>query len=442
MQYETIGSDKKRNGFGALKKTISYLGLISLTLYIFSSLSLHISAPPFFEYFFVLAFFIGIFFRPWQLKNDIALRLVFLAFVFPLISFGINYLSNPSLAEKYFLFENLLRLMTFSAVGFWLAIKPRYVYIFLLLVLLSSIAAIFNVDIIENFKDIFSGKRVDSGIGNSQYTANLFGILIIGLICLFKDFFSYVKQRSSPFIYLAAYLLCLTLCLTVFLGSQTRTALITIDLIYIISILHFLYLIKNRILSNWTKKIFFIYAVLSLTILSVNTFKIIEKRSQNDKAVIGQIVDKGFNNIKMTSLGIRINSWIEASNWIKEKPIHGWGGKANSDVLKSSNFPESIKKMGHLHNSYFEFTLAYGLAGLALIFYMFYWVNRQAYLLAKSKKKYESIWLYTFYGTLFTAGMSLFESHLYYSIGVYTTAILLAPAYGLYLSKLSVKANN
>ena len=28
----------------------------------------------------------------------------------------------------------------------------------------------------------------------------------------------------------------------------------------------------------------------------------------------------------MTSIGIRVNTWIEASQWIAEKPLQGWGG--------------------------------------------------------------------------------------------------------------------
>ncbi len=439
MQHAISVGNRLNTSSKSIKRLHYFCGIFSVVLYIFSNLSNHISVSFIFEYFFAIAFFIGIFFRPWQLKNDIFVRLIGLSLAIPIISFFINYYLTPLEAKQYFLIENLFRIMAFSAVGYWLGGRLINIHIFLTLVLLSSLIAIFNVDIFQNFSNLFNGERVSSGIGNSQYTASLFGLIIIGMICFFCDFLSYALPKKLFIAYLTLYLSTLSLCIIVLIGSQTRAAIIAMDVIYVVSLFHIIYYLKFKSVSKKAKKLFFTYVLISFFVLSSSTYNTIEKRSDNDKAVIENIAAKGFENIAMSSLGVRINSWIEVSEWIKEKPIHGWGGKANSYVFKYSNFPENIKKFGHFHNSYIDFILSYGFSGLALIFFTFYWLNKQAYIFSKENEKYIGVWIFTLYGTIFMSFINFFESYLFYSIGVYTTAVLLSPAYSVYLSKLRKK---
>ena len=434
MQAESKPSYGKKTNLIQVKKLIPILGLGSLALYISSNLSHYINVSSFFEYFFVLLFIACVSLRPWQLKNDVIIRLIALSIFVPLFFFAINYFSNPELAKKYFLFENLVRLMMFSAAGFWLGGNLKKIHLFLLFTLGCSLLALFNDDVVVNFTNIFNGNRTNSGIGNAQYTVNLYGILIIGLICFYKDFASYFEKKIKLMI---LYLIILTVCLIIFTGAKTRAGILGLDIAYAISIIHLLYILKKKRTSIKQRKIFLTYAFTSFLFLAFSTHNILNTRNQNDNQVVQQLANKDFDNIKMTSFGIRVNSWIEASNWIKERPAHGWGGKVNSYVFELSNFPDRIKQFGHFHNSFIEFTLAYGVIGLSIILFLFYWINRKIYLLSKASIQYNGVWLFTFYGSIYALFINLFESYLFYSIGVYTTVVLFAPAYSLYLENLT-----
>jgi len=123
---------------------------------------------------------------------------------------------------------------------------------------------------------------------------------------------------------------------------------------------------------------------------------------------------------------------------ISERPLTGFGAKIRKSVIQGSDIlPDHIKKnFGHFHNSYIEFTLAYGLVGLVFLLSVFIWVNYRMYHIAKNDKRYKSIWYFTFYGSVFMAVINIFESYVFFWTGVYSMSILLAPAYSLHLADL------
>lgn len=461
-------------------KVLVIISWLALAISILFKLSAYPVSQFNLELIFVLAFLGGLVFRPWQLKFDVAIHLIALSVLLPLLFFVINYLEDPSLAMEYFVFEKLVRLMAFSAIGFWLGGKLRNIYVFLSLVFLGLIIALLNVDTLPAFKNIFRGGRVDFGISNAQHTAMFFGLAIIGFISFYKELLLFLEHKKFKIVLITLFSAALLLAIIIFVGSQTRVALIGMNFLFILSIIHFLLSFKKHSTPKKVVYLFCVYAFLSSIVLSLSTAHTLNKRGydillsfitpstptintrepevlspsivtptstinthETEKSVAKELPSSNLtfnidlNNIPMSSLGIRINTWIEASKWIREKPLHGWGGKAAEQVILQSNFPDNIKKaFGHFHNSYIEFTLAYGLIGLIFILLIYSWVNRQIYLLAKENAKYQGIWLFTLYGSLYLMVINISESYVFFSTGAYATAFLLAPAYSLYLSKL------
>ncbi len=83
-----------------------------------------------------------------------------------------------------------------------------------------------------------------------------------------------------------------------------------------------------------------------------------------------QVFNGNWDDIPMTSWGIRFNSWLEASEWIKENPLLGASKTAIKQVLKTSERFQSSPRtsgFGHLHNYYLETLVAFGIMGLVFV---------------------------------------------------------------------------
>jgi len=423
-------------GFSQGHKVLTYISLISLAIYLLVKLSVNPISKIHFEVVFILLFFGGLFSRKWQIRNDTALRLIALGVILPIVFFLFNYVTNQELAIKYFEFDKLVKLMGFVAIGFWLGGTLRNIYIFLSVVFLGLVVALFNVDATQAFKQIFSGERVDFDIQNAQHTAMFFGLAIIAFISFYGDLLISQYTKQAKFLITVIFVVGLAIVTIVFIGAQTRASLLAMDIVFVISIIHFLiYLFKNGSTKSLSI-IFLTYMLFTSTVLINATSNILSKRGA--EAAITEGLSKGsMDNIPMTSLGIRLNTWIEASKWIKEKPLHGWGGGVRTHVIQDSNFSDKIKKhIGHFHNSYIEFTLAYGVLGLFFVVFIYYWVNRSIYLLSHQNFRFRGVWYFTLYGSIFMAIINIFESYVFFRTGVYATAVLLAPAYSLYLSNV------
>ena len=420
------------------------ISCFSIAAYVLFKLSVYPVSKLHLEVIFILFFLGGIYSRPWQLKHDVAIRLIVLGVFLPLIFFIFNYWSDSSLAAKYFSLDKLVKLMGFSAIGFWLGGSLKNIYIFLSIVFLGLIVALFNVDTVEALKQIFSGERVDFDIHNAQHTAMYFGLAIIAFLSFYKDLLISQLAKKVKLLSTLIFMCALTVVTIVFIGAQTRASILAMDIAFVLSVVHFVIHYFKKGSDKSIIILFLIYLFLASIVLSFSTNNVLIKRG-SEPLVTKNLLEGKTKNIAMTSLGVRVNTWIEAGKWIKEKPLHGWGGRVRTHVIQDSNFSDDIKEhYGHFHNSYVEFTLAYGLIGLLYVLFIYYWVNKHIYLLSSHSARYRGVWYFTLYGSVFMAIINVFESYIFFRSGVYATAVLLAPAYSLYLSNIynSLKKHN
>jgi O-antigen ligase len=141
--------------------------------------------------------------------------------------------------------------------------------------------------------------------------------------------------------------------------------------------------------------------------------------------------------IKMSSIGIRLNSWLDAKDWIVKHPLIGLDSEAISEVIQqSTRFSSDLKKeYGHLHNFFIETLVAYGFVGLFLIFAMYYFIIKsvQDSDLSESEKKYyllSSICFLTYW--IVINNFETFNSRV---IGVSTHNIIFASFYTFHITK-------
>ncbi|MDZ7851451.1 MAG: O-antigen ligase family protein [Halomonas sp.] len=93
------------------------------------------------------------------------------------------------------------------------------------------------------------------------------------------------------------------------------------------------------------------------------------ERMTSERECWHSLLEGGVENVPYTSIGIRINTWLAALEWIEQRPLVGWGGQARSLVIEHTPWlPPFVKEnFGHPHNYLLEVWVAYGLLGVALI---------------------------------------------------------------------------
>ncbi len=166
---------------------------------------------------------------------------------------------------------------------------------------------------------------------------------------------------------------------------------------------------------------------LSAVIASNNT---IVDRVMEEKEALEAITTLDFDDVPYSSFGIRLHSWVAASEFIKEKPIFGWGSNGKTLVMKKTAWlPDWVRNgFGHLHNTYIQILVNFGLVGLA--FYLFIWMYMTNSLFKEIRKgtikkdigyffisflcfwsimncfeAYQNFWTGVFYFTIFMTGI-------------------------------------
>ena len=425
--------NNRANGYPLGQPLIAGIGLLSLGLFLLSRFGTGALSEIKIQAVFILLFLGGVFIRKWQRRSDVVVYIILFSIALPLISFAINYYFDPEKSVQDFDVGRLFVLTGFSAMGYWIGGTLKNIYIFLIIAFIGLLFSLFSVDVISAFSDVLHSKRVSFGL-NPNIQAMLFGLSIIAFIAFSNNFFLFRCSKPYKFLFSVIYISFFLLSLVVFFGSQSRSTTLSLDLLLVLLIVHVMvkvYKGKAFIQSKGRLAILVGFSIIFFT-ASSHTMSV-RGTGEEMKELSGVKLE----SIPMTSLGIRLNLWFESISWIKQKPLHGWGGGANKGVVQQFNLhKENNIKVFNLHNSYIEFILSYGLAGLALIFYMFYFLNRKILKLSQIKPEYNGIWYYTFYGSLFMLLNNFTDSFLFLGGGIYAMAILLAPAYTLYLSSL------
>ncbi|MDN3649326.1 O-antigen ligase family protein [Reinekea marina] len=367
--------------------------------------------------------------KQWRsFKKQPLIILMIIAIMAPIIFFGINYLQNAEQAKKYALFEPLSRIYLFIPIAWWLGGNLRTIYIFLGLALAGLMyACLLDPNFFQTVRLLFQGHRVDFNILNAQHAALFFSISFIGLISSVLVA-ARIKPRLLKIFSILMLISLSVLCFIALIGTQTRAALLALAICFCYLIVTLTIKIVRKRIINLTKPIIAgVFSGLLLTITSaVFTYAkfgdSIKTRILSENQTIQALLDRDWNNIPYSSLGIRVNTWILAGEMISEKPLIGYGAKVRLSAIQESDFPSFIKQsFGHFHNSYIEFTLGFGLLGLFIALAPFYFIV-----------KYSSIAniglsAFSVYGLIVFSVMNFFESYLFFWMGPFICLILCSP---------------
>ncbi|WP_162824632.1 O-antigen ligase family protein [Saccharospirillum mangrovi] len=366
-----------------------------------------------------------------------------IAIILPVLLFGINYLRNPEEALAFKAMGQLPRLFLFVCFGWWLGGKERNWMFFLILAFSGLLlATALDPDLKRHIIQLFKGRRVDFNILNEQHVALFYSIAFIGLLAFSHRAFR-ISRRSLRWVVFVLCLFAMVICVVAILGTQTRAAWLGLGVCLLVWIVHgTLYLFRQR---HQGPIIWIATLVIVLASSSIFLFKdSISHRLASESKTLNALANGDFDNVPYTSIGIRINTWIEAIPWIMERPLTGWGGNVRSTVIDTSDrLPKQVKaRFGHFHNVYIEFTLAYGLLGLAVALAPFFWCISTGWRYLHDGKLPLDLLAFTAYGSLLLAVMSTFESYLFFWSGAYVMTVLLTPIYSHLLGCRQPTASN
>ncbi len=404
-----------------------WLGIISSFVAIFIKLWTPISINRIPEALYTLPFFYALYKNFHWLKKDRIIQLFFAALLWPIIAFGINYLQDPETALKYQKLDNLARLFLFVPIAWWLGGNARTLGWYLATAFGGLLlACLLDPNLTGTLKALVEGKRVDFNILNAQHVALYFSIALIGLLStthLILGATRSIKDAWKPLLWAAG----LAICVAVVLGTQTRAAWLALTACAGLWIIQIGWQYRNS-KPGWE----FLVAVLILAafsgFLGYKFSDTVIERIQSEQNTLNHIVSGNWKRIPYSSIGIRINTWIEATSWIVDRPITGWGGDVRQDVINQAHqFPAWVKdQFGHFHNSYIEFSLAYGLVGLAILIGPFLSLLLYLYRSTESLPHYARV--FSLYSIVLLLIMNGFESYFFFWSGIYViTAILVVP---------------
>ena len=285
----------------------------------------------------------------------------------------------------------------------------------------------------------FAGERVDFGLHNAQHTAMFYGAAALGLLAFAPRILRSRSDESKAskaskastlrtWLIRVGWVLAIAFCVTAVVLTQTRGVWLGFIVALLVLCSRWLLLLNRRFKSR-RRYIFtgtLITALLALGIGFSLFGEVIEHRLEADRQTLTLLQRGQFDDIPYTSTGVRLHTWAEALQWIRQRPLIGWGGNGRSLIFDhSENLPADIRqRFGHLHNSYLDLTVNFGLLGLAVLGALAYWLlsRTQRYFRAGQLRSSEVSFAVSF--TVFFAVINGFESYLFYDSGRLLLAIV------------------
>jgi len=363
-----------------------------------------------------------------SLRRSFVIKLFFIAVLIQLASWGLSHLYHPEWAERSPKLSRLSPWFMMVPIALFLGGSTKNTLIIWAVALAGIILSpwLSGGGWFEIERGL-QGERVDFNINNAQHTAMLFGTSLIGLITLSGRFFEGPIRskwwRSVLWLFLVA------VCLTGVVITQTRAiwlGLLATSIVCLLLGAMWITLSKSTLLKNWRMWLVVTLVLLGGLGLSVNFKGVVEHRIAAETKTITQLIEGQEDFYALDSVGLRVATWIEAIEWIEERPLFGWGGKGRKLVVQHTDkLPESVKKQfGHLHNSYLDTLVNYGFVGLLLLFAL---LGLLAYAAkyAWGKQVLPTDMLLFFVSLLiFWLVINLFESYMFYSSGVFVFGLV------------------
>lgn len=317
--------------------------------------------------------------------------------------------------------QDLSRLFIFICVAWWLKGSTRNT----LIVWGLAVAGILLTTLIapddDGWLTGFTGERVGFGIRNNQHASMLFGVSLLGLLCFARRFWSEGRARYWR---IAFWCLAMAMVVAGIAVGQTRAVWLSATVAGCIGLV--LWIIRAVMNGNtrYLAKYLITFTVAMVVVSGVLVSTLgdsLNKRFHKESSVVSQLMDGEITEVPYTSIGIRINSWIAASEWISERPMTGWGPEGRQLVMSETTWlPDWVlAKYGHLHNYFLETWVEYGIVGLIAISLLAIWIGRATWLAWRANAMPDDIACFGLMFFIYWMIISNFESYNSFPTGLF-----------------------
>jgi O-antigen ligase len=398
-----------------------------------------------FQTFLVAGSFLALYLERKIIFKDKMLICLFLALVIQVLSWINATIYIPQLAQARPNFSYLGNMFFFIFIAYWLRGQIRSVYLLWFSMLIGFVISFYlhSNNFTQEIIDGLNGARINFNINNAQHSALWAGIAFI-LLSYFSIKFIYLSITSNKvkkYICISFILLLINAFFAfIIFATQTRQVFLGLVITCIFAPIAYAFLQKYKPSLKLVLPLIVTSIVVLFTLSNIST---LENRTAQDTSTYKALLTGNMENIPYDSSGTRINIWYEALGWIQDRPILGSGQDVRDDVVSlSKRIPDNIRtSINHLHNSFIEITLSYGIIGLALILFTFYW------LLHSTSKfvplgQFNEIRLIALLFLIYWFVVNNFESFLFSTTGLLVHNIMFGSIYTFYLTNNLNKDND
>jgi O-antigen ligase len=397
--------------------------------------------------------FIGAVFTPHgrKIRQDplFWLMLVFLAYLI-LTGFWLSLdlpegIESRIKAKRYY-----YKAFALFMVSFWIGARKNGGWILLAAFIAGVLFYLASTTPASEWIAGWNGQRVDFGILNAQHTGLIFGTMLLCLLFFSPRLFTATPLVLKP-VFVMILILLAGLALFGVLVTKVRAVWLGLGaaLMTLAVLSSFLLFFNHALRSSWSKFVFISFLLTSLTLIAgLCVFDMEERifpRLLEERSEIAHVIEhQTSKGIGMSSVGVRIASWEAAIDWIGERPWLGWGpGTAGHLINRSPRFSDEFKgSFGHLHNSYLETLLSFGLIGTSILGALVVWVGIATVLAFRRGWMPVDVFIFAWVFFAFWMVVNIFESYIIFRTGFYHHSIIGGFIYGFYLNGSGVISQN
>ncbi|MBS3951335.1 MAG: O-antigen ligase family protein [Methylomicrobium sp.] len=405
------------NRFDSGRSWLAFLGALTVLLYAF----LGISAPGFagkLIYVLMLSSVVFFFTAPVEVRRSTVFVLLLISVCVPLASWALSLLTHPELAEKSPKVNRVVNWLLPITVAFALGGSTRNTLLAWAAALLGLLVATWLGGGFTEVLRGLEGYRVDFGLHNAQHTAMYFGVALLGLLNFLPRL---IARQSSRWFIFPVWLALVVFIATCVIIAQTRAVWLGLS----VSLLVMAVMFAQSLRHYRGLMLGLLIATASLLFL-IGQSELVERRVESEVKTFTSVFQGSLEQIPFDSSGIRLHSWVEAADWIVQRPIFGWGGNGRGLVImKATSFPESLRqRFGHLHNSYLDTLVNFGAVGLLLLLGLWAWLTFSTVAAYRRGVLPRDMLQFFVSFMVFWTTINFFESYIYFSSGTFVFALV------------------
>jgi O-antigen ligase len=182
----------------------------------------------------------------------------------------------------------------------------------------------------------------------------------------------------------------------------------------------------------------------TLVIVMLNQEEILQ-RTTVESEVFGQILDNERDDTDFSSTGLRLNAWVFGLGKVAEKPVFGWGPGTTSYLVEQSGMPEKLRTFGgvwlqHLHNTYIEVLVQFGLIGLLWVLVILLLLGRVVHNAERAGKMPRHYVLFFIAAFVFAMIWSIFNYRIVHRDWLFSWILLAGTIFSFHLQMILDKA--